>query len=990
MNKIILFLSVLLTISVGVYAQDIEVAPLSPEFIQYLNLKQIYGDSLSDYNIRYSPDNSLGEYLLERNTSGYRNNEIPTPIDITTPVYENNRVTYPSSYDLRSYSRVTPIRDQDPWGTCWAFSSMASVESNYLTKYAGSTSAVNYSEMNLANKHGFVYGLNDGGHYFMSMAYFSRFNGPVNESDDPYKDPWTSPAVQPSTKAFVENVKILFSKATTSAATIDSATMNVIKGKIMEDGVVTVSYYSSSDYYSTKSNPKTFYCDQTLGTNHAVSIVGWDDNFSKSNFKITPEGNGAFLVRNSWGSSWGDSGYFWISYYDKTINKIASFEMDKDTSKYDGIYLHDFGGLVSAYSKTYKYARSVFTISKDVYLKAIGAFCYVGGAKYKAIVYVNGAKKAELTGDFTYPGYYTIPLSSEITLATGNILTIDINYNTANANLGSYVIPIEYNAPGYFTNGTYTAGTSYLSTDGINWWDVGQDKSYNTCIRALVNTKIIVTGVTVDPTKLSLGVGDTETLTATITPANATNKNITWKSSNTKVAIVDANGLVTAKSVGTATITATTVDGSKIASCAVSVTIPVTSISIKPATLTLAMGVSSTLKPTIEPTNATDKSVIWKSSNTNIATVDTAGKVTGIAAGDANITITTNSGNLTVTCKVTVVPAIVLVTSVSVSPTSLSLNIGSISTLTASVLPANATNKNILWSSSNTKIATVDSNGKVTAIAKGSATITAASSDGKKKAICKLTVTVPVDSVIVLPTIVNLAVGKTNTLKVTVLPTTADNKNVTWASSNTNVATVDTKGKITAKAFGTSTITVTTVDGNKKASCNVYTFIPVTSINISSKTLSVNIGASNTLSATVLPANATSKEVTWKSSNSKIATVNESGKVTGIAKGSATITVTSVEGSKTATCKVTVTIPVASVSVSPSTLSLSVGKTSILKATVLPSTAGNKSVTWKSSNTNIATVDSKGKVVAKAVGTATILVDTVDGNKRAICIVTVK
>ena len=249
-----------------------------------------------------------------------------------------------------------------------------------------------------------------------------------------------------------------------------------------------------------------------------------------------------------------------------------------------------------------------------------------------------------------------------------------------------------------------------------------------------------VDGVTLNHDKLSLTEGQTETLIATITPSDAANKNLSWKSSNTSVAKVDATGKVTAVKVGTATITVTTEDGGKTATCEVTVIAPASGVSLNKSSLELIEGASETLVATITPANASNKNVSWKSSNTSVATVDVTGKVSAVKAGTATITVTTEDGGKTATCEVTVIaPA----SGVSLNKSSLELIEGASETLVATITPANASNKNVSWNSSNTSVATVSSTGKVTAVKAGTATITVTTEDGGKTATCEVKVKSP-------------------------------------------------------------------------------------------------------------------------------------------------------------------------------------------------------------------------------------------------------
>lgn len=329
--------------------------------------------------------------------------------------------------------------------------------------------------------------------------------------------------------------------------------------------------------------------------------------------------------------------------------------------------------------------------------------------------------------------------------------------------------------------------------------------------------------VTLEPNTLTLEKGEKETLTATVAPTNATNKGVTWSSSNPEVATVD-NGVVTAGIGGGTTITVTTEDGSKTATCTVNVRVhigvPVQSVELNKTELVLEVNGTEKLKATAEPSDATNQKVTWESNATNVATVDNSGKVTAVSEGTA--TITAKAGEQTATCTVTVTKADVAVESVTLNPTTLTLEKGSTGTLTATVEPQNATNNTVTWSSSNPEVATV-ANGTVTAVSAGTATITVTTADGNHKATCAVTVnpnTVPVSGIQVQGT-ASVYVGGSTKLTATVTPTNATNQKVTWSSNNESVATVGTDGTVTAVSAGTATITVTTEDGQKTAACTV-------------------------------------------------------------------------------------------------------------------------------------------------------------------------
>ena len=422
-----------------------------------------------------------------------------------------------------------------------------------------------------------------------------------------------------------------------------------------------------------------------------------------------------------------------------------------------------------------------------------------------------------------------------------------------------------------------------------------------------VKAKFIpVSSISLNKTSLTLTVGDTETLVSTVLPENATDPSVTWSSSNTSVATVSSFGVVTAKAVGSTTITINTNDGSKTATCTVTVNpVLVTGISLNKAFLTLTIGGTEKLTPTIMPSNATNKNVSWSSSDKSVAIVDSNGNVSAIKVGTCVIIATTDDGGKTASCVLTVDP--VSVSGVSLNKSSLTMLVGGSETLTATVAPSNATNKRVSWSSSNTNVATVDSNGKVNAVSGGTATITATTEDGGKTASCSVTVNVPVTGVSLNKSSLSIVVGNTELMVATIAPSDATNQSVSWTSSNTSVATVSSSGLVTARAIGDATITVMTADGSKTATCAVTVLpIAVTGVSLNKYSLSMYESDKETLIATVSPTNASNKSVTWSSSNTSVATVSSYGQVTAIGAGSATVTVTTIDGGITASCEITV------------------------------------------------------------------------------------
>ena len=405
--------------------------------------------------------------------------------------------------------------------------------------------------------------------------------------------------------------------------------------------------------------------------------------------------------------------------------------------------------------------------------------------------------------------------------------------------------------------------------------------------------EVPVKSVLLSDLAVDLHIGDTKTLSATVGPENATNKSVTWSSSNTSVATV-SNGVVIAVNEGTAIIMATAEEVT--AMCVVKVlTNEVTGISLDITSASLKVNENITLTATVTPANATDKTVTWSSSNDGIATVKD-GVVTAVSLGTA--TVTAQSGDKTATCEITVEAT--PVTSVTLDKTSVSLKVKETATLTATVAPDDATDKTVTWTSSNDGIVSVD-DGVVTALKLGTATITAKAGD--QTATCEITVeATPVTSITLDRTSVSLRTNETVTLTATVNPDDATDKTVTWSSSNSYVATVK-DGVVTAVSPGTATITARA--GDQTASCVITVeATQVTGISLNKTSVSLKVNESVTLTATVTPAYATDKTVTWSSSNTGVATV-KNGVVTAVKAGTATITAKA--GTKSATCTVTVT-----------------------------------------------------------------------------------
>jgi len=348
------------------------------------------------------------------------------------------------------------------------------------------------------------------------------------------------------------------------------------------------------------------------------------------------------------------------------------------------------------------------------------------------------------------------------------------------------------------------------------------------------------TSIDLNAQNLYLTVGKTQTFAPTVLPSDASNKGLIWETSNQDIAMVDKDGKITGMGVGTATITCTSKDGSKVSTVSsVTVTkgtvqvIKAESISLSTTTSSWAVGQTGVLIASILPSNTTNKTVTWSSSDNNIATVSSTGVVTARAAGSVTITATTNDGSGATGSKTITInnqssnTTETKINAINLSGSSSISTKGGTITLTPNVLPSTATNQTVTWTSSNPSIATVSSTGVVTAIANGDVIITAIANDGSGvKGTKTITVsgqsttggTTPTDTKVTGITIsgnssISTKVG-TITLTTNILPSTATNKAVTWTSSNPSVATVSSTGVVTAIANGNVIITATAADGS--------------------------------------------------------------------------------------------------------------------------------------------------------------------------------
>lgn len=413
--------------------------------------------------------------------------------------------TLPARYNLAENGFVTDVKNQQDSGNCWAFAALASLETCVLK---ASNKTFNFSVENMKNliemysAYGWKMETNEGGYNGMPMGYLASWLGPVNATLDPFDDKGTlSPLLD--SEMHIQNIYVL--PARTSYTDNDA-----IKEAILKYGGLYASYYHSAGYLNSKTN--AYYDPYTGNGNHAITVVGWDDNYSKNNFYTAPAGDGAFIVKNSWGSSWGDNGYFYISYYDRVLfavnkdNQAFTYILN-DTVRYTKNYQYDVAGMTDYLitgKKTVWY-QNIYNATGNEAIAAVSTF-FNTTVDYEISIYVNDVLQLTQNGRHEGSGYYTIPLKEYVPVTVGDIFKIVVKL--ANPQNGYAAVPISEQLS--TTRCYYAPGVSYFSNDGKKWTDLydysasAYSHTYNSqvaCLKAFTvadmqNTTVTLNNIT--------------------------------------------------------------------------------------------------------------------------------------------------------------------------------------------------------------------------------------------------------------------------------------------------------------------------------------------------------------------------------------------------------------------------------------------------------------------------------------------------------------
>lgn len=634
-----------------------------------------------------SGQNRLRYYYTDEN-----GNRVSLHSEATKKAAPGEEASLPSAYDLRQQGAITPVKDQGYSGSCWAFGTIKAMESSLLLQGLTALPDTDLSENHLTwyTYHAATspkdslrgegatitsplynaYSL--GGTALFTQFTLAKGSGAVDESLAPFSA---------ATKQDISNMAQQLTNAPdsfryhsdyqlTESNCYDNASQEQIKEAIMNQGAIDVAfYYDSSCDTKTEAGGTAYYQNLYTGetaqenANHCVAIIGWDDTYSKDNFAPgKPSSDGAWLIANSHGKSYGDEGYFWLSYEEPSLTEYYSFSARKGTD-YDQIYQYDgfgWGNLVAGRNTDSSTAANIFTAKKGYtqQIDSIGIYTAADSQPYTISVYrhvsknkpTSGTLAATVKGTAAFSGYHVVPLEKSVALGSGERFSVVITYERTGKDTG--FIPIEgasYRGDRISVNYTSNPGESFFYTyTGSEWkWiDMNVNGSgnirNNICIKAFAKNTATVGTIQLSESKVTLGRG--EEFKPGVTVEILDNKTVRYQSSRPEIAAVNGkNGKIKAKKPGTATITASLASGEK---AAIKVTVKKApgSVASRPAKeKRMKKGASFQIKAKL-PAGSASHGITYKSSKSSVARVSGTGRVTAVKKGSAVVTLRTYNG----------------------------------------------------------------------------------------------------------------------------------------------------------------------------------------------------------------------------------------------------------------------------------------------------------------------------------------------------------
>lgn len=441
----------------------------------------------------FSPVSPEFEAWQAGKSAGAGHGYLPSPMDWShLAPHVTGKADPPAAYNLRTLGFVTSVKNQSVCGACWSFAACGSMEA-WLKRFEGAT--WDFSENHMKNTHGFDWSSCDGGNNDIANAYLARGTGPLNEADDPYNATvQTPPAPGAAPRKLLTRSRVF--------ALGLGGDRTEVKNALMEHGALSISMTWNDLAYNSTTRTYYYSGDGSLPGDggHMVTLVGWDDA------KAVPgaPGPGAWYCKNSWGSGWGDGGYFHISYHDtQALDDIYAFTEPVPPSAYGRIYQYDPLGMVSGfgYSSETAFGANVFTAAETGEIAAVGTYALAPGTQLQVTLYrsayaggfTNQAASVTVTADDA--GYLVIPLTAPVSVTAGQPFSVVIRYTTPGY---TYPVPCERNIAGYTSAATAAAGQSYLSGSGTTYQDLHVSyPNTNVCIKAFAKSAAVTPGAVI-------------------------------------------------------------------------------------------------------------------------------------------------------------------------------------------------------------------------------------------------------------------------------------------------------------------------------------------------------------------------------------------------------------------------------------------------------------------------------------------------------------